>query len=441
MTAVSRKAGLTLVTDARSRTSWVFATATSGESHTESPKTNTQSHTQHRCGICVRRSSGGSGVGLFAARKFAKGEVLLRERWLTGMPLGDCSSSCSSCLRVCAFNPAEGAAGVGCSAGCGVRYCGPACRATAWTQHHQLLCVAAHPTTSSTHPLEVFRKHARLAPSAIHQKAEDALLAARMLAMCLTWADGAWPDANVRQQRETDVLNDDEEDDELPTAAALAAGVSAAASDGGAARSKVPPPFNTFASYCIVTAAQRAARQQQQPGAAADGAGACAKWVNDSFKLLMSSALGRHPRARLLLSPPVYSHALGLLDCNAACAAAMPAHVLQAVRAGAALPRGGPRSVEGFGLYPTFSCTQHACAPNAVNAKGAAADGAAVLENTLVLRATRAIAAGEELAFDYLDEAHDKGGGGGGGGGKEARRRRLKEHFGFECACAKCRAG
>ena len=170
------QAGLALITDANTGcTTWQFRERDAAVS----PVAGQAKSAAH---VCVSASRQG-GVGLFAARNFAKGDLLLRERWLVGMPLGD--KGCSQCLRVCAFNPAEGAVGVGCTAGCGARYCGPECRATAWAEHHQLLCMATNPAAAapSVHPFEVFRKHARLAPSAIGQKAEDAQLAARILAM------------------------------------------------------------------------------------------------------------------------------------------------------------------------------------------------------------------------------------------------------------------
>ena len=66
-----------------------------------------------------------------------------------------------------------------------------------------------------------------------------------------------------------------------------------------------------------------------------------------------------------------------------------------------------------------------------------------LLDNALLLRATRPIAAGEEVTFDYLDLAHERAVGGSDGGGGEApsaseRREMLREHFGFTCECPAC---
>ena len=94
--------------------------------------------------------------------------------------------------------------------------------------------------------------------------------------------------------------------------------------------------------------------------------------------------------------------------------------------------------VEGFGVFGTLSFANHCCQPCTVNAKGAD-DGAALLDNRLVLRATRPIAIGEEVTFDYLDLAHQIAKGAlGTAPSKQARRAMLLEHFGFECQCSAC---
>ena len=125
---------------------------------------------------------------------------------------------------------------------------------------------------------------------------------------------------------------------------------------------------------------------------------------------------------------------LGLIDTNAASVSAISAAHLHALRAGVS-PPSKPSTAEGIGIYPLLSFANHSCAPNALNAKGASADdGEAALDNTLVLRALRPIAKGEELSFDYLDLAHAQRSGGTAVSADE-RRRPLRRNFGFECAC------
>ena len=121
------------------------------------------------------------GLGLVTSRPFAAGEVLLKDRWLVGVPMitAASSSACEQCLRVCAWSPVDS----GCR-GCRARYCSASCRDEAWRQHHQLLCPAVTPQSQppgGATPLEVFAKHARLAPTALQQKAEEVLLAAHVL--------------------------------------------------------------------------------------------------------------------------------------------------------------------------------------------------------------------------------------------------------------------
>lgn len=425
----AKRAGLTLLRTDSGSTSWTFVIC------------------QPPPAMLHVRTSKSGGLGLFAAKSFESGELLLRESWLVGMPLAASTRACAHCLRVCSFNPVTGSAGVACHAGCGVKYCSPSCSAAAWKQHHRLLCTAAaanQPSSGAVNPLDVFRKHARLAPSALQQKAEDVILAAEILATCVTWADGH-DDRNHNASAKDD-------DDEVATAmraarATLDASVSSRerASAGGRGPPVLPPPFQSLSSYCVVSAAQR-----QHGGSASEKAAACAKWVNDSYKLIAASPLGHHPRFRTLCPPPVYSHALGVLDRNAASTMALPASRLGGGGGGGGAAGGcgsGKKApaAEGFGLYPLFSCTNHACAPNAVNAKGGREDGVAMLDNTLVLRACRRISKGEEICFDYLDSAHDA---------EEERRRAagrvaeersasqrqqlLRENFGFACACPAC---
>ena len=101
------------------------------------------------------------GLGLVTTRPFATGEVLLKERWLVGVPMLAARSACDHCLRVCAWSPVDS----GCP-GCRARYCSAGCRDVAWRQHHQLLCPAVTPPSvtrppGGTTPIEVFAKHAR----------------------------------------------------------------------------------------------------------------------------------------------------------------------------------------------------------------------------------------------------------------------------------------
>ena len=131
------------------------------------------------------------GTGLCAARAFAKGEVVLADRWLVGVLLeADRSrkNACEHCLRLCAWSPVDHSC-----PGCGARYCSADCRDSAWNLHHRLLCTAVSPTVAApaTQPLDVFRKHARLAPAVLEQKHEEVLLAAQMLAACTLWDDDA----------------------------------------------------------------------------------------------------------------------------------------------------------------------------------------------------------------------------------------------------------
>ena len=319
------------------------------------------------------------GLGLVTLRPFAAGEVLLKDRWLVGVPIlaAASSSACEQCLRVCAWSPTD----TGCR-GCRARYCSVGCRDAAWREHHQLLCPAVAPASQAAGgvtPLEVFAKHARLAPAILQQKAEEVLLAARVLARCTLWDESDESDA-AESDADTDRGRDGED------------------VEGSApmwSRGVVPPPFHRLSSVCVIAAAE----------AGEQAAAARAAWLRDSYRLLLATPLGRHPRfasrcpPRVYPAPTptptpsphpypsphphpyphpnpnrhpnpdttphlaqVYSHTLGLIDTNAASTRAVPASRLQAALAGGgaggaagggggAAGGGGCGDVEGIGTY------------------------------------------------------------------------------------------
>ena len=82
-------------------------------------------------------------------------------------------------------------------------------------------------------------------------------------------------------------------------------------------------------------------------------------------------------------------------------------------------------ATDAVGVFPLASMINHDCAPNcelAVDASG-----------VLYVRGARAVAAGEELSYSYIDAADLRK-------TAAARRRVLSRAFHFRCACARCRA-
>jgi hypothetical protein len=108
-------------------------------------------------------------------------------------------------------------------------------------------------------------------------------------------------------------------------------------------------------------------------------------------------------------------------------AATTPAGIIAAAAAAAGAPgagtdhQGGARAVAG--VWPAFALLNHSCAPTATHY---------VCGSTMVVRSTADLSAGDEVTISYL--------------GREAfapageRRAALRERYGFECACARCRA-
>ena len=84
-------------------------------------------------------------------------------------------------------------------------------------------------------------------------------------------------------------------------------------------------------------------------------------------------------------------------------------------------------ATDAVGVFPLASMINHDCAPNcelAVDASG-----------VLYVRGARAVAAGEELSYSYIDAADLRK-----TAAARARRRVLSRAFHFRCACARCRA-
>ena len=230
------------------------------------------------------------GFGLFATRAFAQGEVVLSDRWLVGMPT-ESGIACDHCLRVCSWSPAGE---IRCA--CGARYCSPACQDNAWRQHHQLLCTAKSAESGSVHPLDVFAKHARLAPSVLQQKPEDVLLALRMLATVVLWAPCS---SSSSSSGGGSSGGGSSGGCGINCGGSSGGGSSSSGTLGGsttsaAARpSPVPAPFDRLSSYCVLEAARQEGRCGGRP---TDAFRARAQWLGDSFKLISASALGRHVR-------------------------------------------------------------------------------------------------------------------------------------------------
>ena len=219
------------------------------------------------------------GFGLFATRAFAQGEVVLSDRWLVGMPT-ESGIACDHCLRVCSWSPAGE---IRCA--CGARYCSPACQDNAWRQHHQLLCTAKSAESGSVHPLDVFAKHARLAPSVLQQKPGDVLLALRMLATVVLWPPCSSSSSSV---------GGGSDGGSSGGGGSSSSGTLGGSTTSAAARpSPVPAPFDRLSSYCVLEAARQEGRCGGRP---TDAFRARAQWLGDSFKLISASALGRHVR-------------------------------------------------------------------------------------------------------------------------------------------------
>jgi len=114
------------------------------------------------------------------------------------------------------------------------------------------------------------------------------------------------------------------------------------------------------------------------------------------------------------------------LSRAAAAAAALDANAHAVVLGADARGRGGAPA---RALFPVVALFNSACDANAAAAQDAAASAAAGVPVSVV-RARRAIAAGEEVTVAYVDRAAPK----------RARRAALRAAYGFECACARCAA-
>ena len=89
-----------------------------------------------------------------------------------------------------------------------------------------------------------------------------------------------------------------------------------------------------------------------------------------------------------------------------------------------ALDAGYATHLDGTGFFPLVACINHSCDPSLASTKGEKdVDGRAVLV------ATRDIAAGEELYMSYIDASE---------GSSPGQRRQELRDYGFVCACSRC---
>ena len=90
--------------------------------------------------------------------------------------------------------------------------------------------------------------------------------------------------------------------------------------------------------------------------------------------------------------------------------------------------QGGDDTTSAWALFPALSMLNHSCAPNVEWRFNTAGDGRA----TVCVRTLRALEAGEELTVSYLPPRLLEPGRDG------ERKAKLRDGFGFVCACSRC---
>jgi hypothetical protein len=86
------------------------------------------------------------------------------------------------------------------------------------------------------------------------------------------------------------------------------------------------------------------------------------------------------------------------------------------------------RGLAGMGMFPVQSRTNHSCDPSAEMTVYDDYEGVQTFAGMAVMRATKAIAAGEEITIDYLD----------GSPASEGKRADLLANYRFNCRCTLC---
>jgi hypothetical protein len=376
-----------------------------------------------RAGLCVKDADGKLGLGLFTARPFRAGEVLLREKPLVAMLEFDGgvdpASHCSLCLRELVGEQLEGTcwgsagggneqasdqAGTRCSAW---RWCSPECREASEARGHSVLC----PGRS---------EHMR----AYHETAEEAcneyfLLAARL------FASPAASDVSGAEAAMMAAIDDEEGKGArgIETAVQGVCGLdghplpSPRASSTCAGLKGVPwwltvnPPNDPEQARAHYDGARaltelqcerlsRALAMDRGPGYDKDVAGAAANDASDD--------------GEGTLTPPALALAMGVIRMNAV-----------GVCVDSSNAEGATAS--GMGLFEILGRVNHSCVPNARLESLAGESEAA----GATLAATRDVELGEEVLIDYLANFE---------GTAAEKREHLLEQYRFHCHCELCAA-
>jgi hypothetical protein len=393
-----------------------------------------------------------AGVGLVATAATAAGALLFEERPLACVPAWECAAAaCHHCV-----GPTSGA-GCACD-GCGARFCGVGCRAEADAAYHAQLCDGGGAGGSG--PWARFTAHAEGAAN------EYYVLAARVIAIwagggsggggggpCQPcgaavfpwrafkgapfWETLALPDygdvEGEGEGGEKEEEEGEEDEDDYADGGGEGEGEDDEEADGEAYVCEhgcgFEGPFGAVAAHEVVCVRETAGRVR----AAFDVA--VADQVAESLALLAAAL-----PAAAALGAAEYGWLLGMLRMNvlgvvvptaeepepeAMTGVEAEAEIGPQVAEGGAGQRAGggasgpsspaspasPASppppppppggaISGFGIFALHSCLNHATDPARANAEVLAATAQAAA--TVVVRATRALGAGEELLVDYL---------------------------------------
>lgn len=360
-------------------------------------------------GVVVRNIDTSIGKGLFALRDFNVGDVIFEER-----PLVCCQFlwnsaygylACDFCMRpletaeenvrrLCADSDitlpypeccqTDKPSVVDCSH-CDASYCCEACRQAAWLQYHQVLCRRSF-TRNTDHPIDLLQE----AWKSMHYPPESAciMLVARILASVIQ-ADDKQGAVNLFMQFCHRTVNEQQE---------IAHGML-----GEKFQSQLDQLlqlmwralYSEHVQHWLTPDGFRSLMALVATNGQGVGTSPLAVWVRNASNLHLSS----QQRSELdTFIDDLYDK----LDKEV----------------------GTFLNNEGSALYPLQSSCNHSCSPNAMS-------DFPYSDFRLVMSATRAISAGEQILVSYLDECALQR-------SRHSRSKVLRENYLFDCRCERC---
>ena len=361
-------------------------------------------------GICVR-DTGRAGLGLFATRAYARGEVLFTERPQITVASSTSSRHCGSCMRAMIACPAElphaNCWPVTCRATkcprCGTLYCCTTCAATAEANGHRRLCEAIASGAVAT-----FEQKCREQGTGLSADPRLAVVSAKlvlaMLAQLAACGDGSGADEASRFAHLADGCDE-------------GGGAGSGASGGPAGAHTLAARLQPLmrATLCLTDDESRLFDNHRVRGLL------CAVSSNATWVQPVSSFADYVAASRSVRRRDERGETLRQLEAHcAALRARLPPELLDGTERADEVADVA-YGARGAALFVLQSKINHSCRPCCKLV-------CAFTDATIDVVADADIGVGQEITISYVSPALDGA----------RRRQMLKASYGFSCACEAC---